>query len=67
MTEPLQQGTFNYNVKKSNSSNDPDLFTEVELKMVLQDIFKGLKQCKSKEDQLQLMIVLAAKYIYGPS
>lgn len=48
-----------------NAENADDLFTPHEISTVLNAVLQGLKKCKSKEEQLQLMFEIAAQYIYG--
>lgn len=56
--------TFNNVVNQSTSHTQIDLFTGEEIKTILPVIFNGLRKCQSREDQLQLMFEVAAKYIY---
>lgn len=48
------------------SQNNNDLFTIEEIPLIMGEIFNKLKGCTTKEQQLTIMISLAAKYIYGP-
>ena len=56
--------TFNVSSAQSNSLNN--LFSLQELQKIMQEILINLKNCKSKEDQFNLMFSLAAKYVYSP-
>lgn len=47
------------------SESSADIFNFQELKMIFSTVLQGLKKCKTKEEQLQLMFDLAAQYIYG--
>lgn len=47
------------------SDNVNNLFTTEEIISVTKEVFSGLKLCKSKEEQLEVIFAVAAKYIYG--
>lgn len=51
---------------QSVSHANNDLFSMEEIPLIMGEIFTKLKGCSTKEQQLTLMISLAAKYIYGP-
>lgn len=50
---------------QQKSTPNGDLFTTQEIIEVTKAVFSGLKQCKTKEDQLEVVFSIAAKYIYG--
>ncbi|KAL1401096.1 hypothetical protein pipiens_000146, partial [Culex pipiens pipiens] len=55
--EALSQGNSN------NTSND--LFTMSEFLALAREVFARLKSCKSRQDQLEALVELTAKYIYN--
>lgn len=49
----------------SSVSND-NLFNIQELQTIMSEILTNLRNCKTKEQQFNVMFTLAAKYVYGP-
>lgn len=47
-------------------NEQPELFNSAELIKIIKDVFAGLKNCKSKEDQIELVFTISAKYIGLP-
>lgn len=47
------------------SNENADLFTMDEIIAITKDVFASLAQCKTKEDQLGVIVKLSAKYLYG--
>lgn len=52
-----------------NPSNHPqsNLFSYEEITALLQDVLRGLRTCRDKFDQLQVITDVAIKYLYGGS
>lgn len=48
------------------SYRDAVLFTAEEIILITKEVFAGLAQCHSKEDQLGVIFNVAVKHIYGP-
>lgn len=51
------------NIQMSKNSNS-SLFSIQEMQVILGEMLSKMRECKSKEDQFQLMFSLAAKYVY---
>lgn len=47
------------------TNENADLFTTEEIIAITKDVFASLANCKSKEDQLGVIVKLSAKYLYG--
>lgn len=57
-----QPPQFNVN----HGSDNSNLFNIQEIQIIMRDIMTQLRNCKSKEDQFNVMFTLAAKYVYSP-
>lgn len=50
---------------KGTTYRDAVLFTAEEIMVITKEVFAGLAQCRSKEDQLGVIFNVAVKHIYG--
>lgn len=64
-----QLAHFNRTISNQNlqqiGSNPDELFSHQEILAVTQEVLSGLRRCKSKEDQLNLIFSISIKFIYG--
>ncbi|GAB0099759.1 hypothetical protein DMENIID0001_156460 [Sergentomyia squamirostris] len=65
-SQPRQQ-QFNHQWGNSTSQNniaaESDVFSQSQLMAIIQELFTGLRTCRNKLDQLQLIFSLTIKYI----
>ena len=57
--------TFAQVVSQENCSNNSNLFTMTEFLGLAREVFGRLKACKSRQEQLEALVELTAKYIYN--
>lgn len=53
------------NIGSTISDQNSDLFSQQEILAVTREVLSGLRQCRSKEEQLNLIITLSIKFLYG--
>lgn len=53
-------------INVNNGSDSSNLLNIQQLQIIMSDIMSKLRDCKSKEDQFNVMFSLAAKYVYNP-
>lgn len=60
-------GQFSFGASSQIPRQTPqaDLFDSSEITQIVMEIFTGLQQCKSKQDQLLLMFEITSKHIYN--